>query len=50
MNKSIPVAYKKLLVIGDSKVGKTCLINRMQYGTFVSDHIQTNGNNFYNKL
>ena len=35
------IAYKKLLLIGDSKVGKTCFIKKMQYGNFIAEYAKT---------
>ena len=38
------IAYKKLLLIGDSKVGKTCFIKKMQYGNFIDEYSKTESN------
>ena len=35
------IAYKKLLLIGDSKVGKTCFIKKMQFGNFIAEYAKT---------
>lgn len=38
------IAYKKLLLIGDSNVGKTCFIKKMQYGNFIAEYSKTESN------
>ena len=38
-----PVAYKKLLLIGDTKTGKTSLVKKMMNQNFVEENSKTEG-------
>lgn len=36
----------KIVLIGDANVGKTCIVQRFKYGTFVEKHSSTIGVDF----
>ena len=44
-----PVQRYKLAFVGDERVGKTCLINRIVYNTFDTNYIPTIGIDFLSK-
>lgn len=39
----------KVVVVGDSGVGKTCLLKRFALGTFSAEEEKTIGSDFYSK-
>lgn len=39
----------KIIVIGDVSVGKTCVLQRFQYGTYSERHVSTIGVDFTSK-
>ena len=44
MKKSVsPIAYKKLLLIGDSKTGKTSLVKKMMNQNISEEYSKTEG-------
>lgn len=44
MKKSVsPIAYKKLLLIGDSKTGKTSLVKKMMNQNISEEYAKTEG-------
>ena len=40
----------KILIIGDSGVGKTCILSRFTKKNFIEKHITTSGREFNNKI
>ena len=44
-----PVQKYKLAFVGDCRVGKTCLINRIVYNTFETNYLTTIGIDFLSK-
>ena len=43
MNKN-GITYKKLLLVGDSKVGKACFIKKLQDNNFITEYSRTKCN------
>ena len=40
-NSSIPAITKKVVLIGDSQVGKTCIFNRVIFGQYNDENLST---------
>lgn len=45
MNKE-GITYKKLLLVGDREVGKTCFINKLKNDNFINQYSRTECNLF----